>query len=999
MYAVCLAALLSLAWAQSPSVQLNAIDVEPMEIRPNLLANGGFEQVGAAGFPAGWEWSPRNTDAVCAVDEQVRRSGARSLRIRNGTPFGAHVYGMLWASEPVHLTPGKTYTLSGWFRSADPGIAHLMGGAGWQYRAAVPATAGRWQRAWVTFKAEEADTQFVARLSTESPTQGFWVDDLKLEEGLEPTASVPEDAPHALPVLDAAAGTLELPGDGPFGASFLLSVPAEGNYSLTAELSPDGRRASLMRRLGRGAYRVTVTGTTALPDDVPRRILLRVGMGPQRMSIADTSVAFVSPKRLAARLQAIQAALPSHRAVLERLSREKQPIAYPRVALTVLENFVGYAREDIARDPSRAAMQIREMEALLASLKVQLSRAVQGERLPEVPRRDASRRPRIVNGVFTAASLRPDGSTGPERPFYFHGYGAFGQVRADMEKWPGYGVNIIQVEFGPSSVFPSPEEQTDAPVRETLALLDRARRAGVMVDLLISPHYMPAWVFEKYPEMRRRREGFIGYCTHAPAGRELLQRFLNIVVPPLKDHPALNSICLTNEPVQMEEPCPFAEQAWRAWLARRHGNAETLNARWGTSYASFAEVPLPNPFTDSREGSRWYDYVRFNQEDFAEWHGLLARTIRRIAPNLPVHAKAMTWTMLNDGDVRYGVDPLLFARFSQINGNDAINWYSFGTGEFAQAWTQNAMGHDLQRSVLDAPVFNSENHLILDRDRRSIPPEHIYTALWQAAVHGQGATTIWVWERTHDPKSDFAGSIMHRPLCAEAVGRVNLDMNRAAHEMAALQRAPVEVLLLHSLTAMVQDGGRYTDCLGKLYTALAFLGVKVGFVTERQLEEGAPRGTVPLLIPNVSRLSAKALAGLAAYRGQKVGVGAGRLLAADEYGGRAAGLESSISFTYGRTTAADLLPPLSGLLARLGLQDGPRVTALGGGAAYGVAWRTARTASGPLVNMVNYLHKPITVQMVVGGKPARGRDVLRGVPIGPRVTLRPLEVRLVRLAP
>lgn len=40
--------------------------------------------------------------------------------------------------------------------------------------------------------------------------------------------------------------------------------------------------------------------------------------------------------------------------------------------------------------------------------------------------------------------------------------------------------------------------------------------------------------------------------------------------------------------------------------------------------------------------------------------------------------------------------------------------------------------------------------------------------LWEEAIRGLSATTFWVWERTDDPKSDFAGSLLHRP---EIVGR------------------------------------------------------------------------------------------------------------------------------------------------------------------------------------------------------------------------------------
>ena len=99
-----------------------------------------------------------------------------------------------------------------------------------------------------------------------------------------------------------------------------------------------------------------------------------------------------------------------------------------------------------------------------------------------------------------------------------------------------------------------------APVRELRNTLDRARKAGVAVCLLISPHYLPEWALAKWPHLRRHREGFLQYCLHATEGQELLQRFIAVLLEPLKDHPALHSICLSNEPVNKEEPCDAARE-------------------------------------------------------------------------------------------------------------------------------------------------------------------------------------------------------------------------------------------------------------------------------------------------------------------------------------------------------------------------------------------------------------------------------------------------------
>ena len=73
------------------------------------------------------------------------------------------------------------------------------------------------------------------------------------------------------------------------------------------------------------------------------------------------------------------------------------------------------------------------------------------------------------------------------------------------------------------------------------------------------------------------------------------------------------------------------------------------------------------------------------------------------------------------------------------------------------------------------------------------------------------------------------------------------DLNRAAVEVTALQQAPPQVAILQSPTAAVWDNGAYNDCLNKLYTALSFTGLKIGFAPERGLEGGQLSARAPAL--------------------------------------------------------------------------------------------------------------------------------------------------------
>ncbi|MBI4583909.1 MAG: beta-galactosidase [Planctomycetes bacterium] len=733
----------------------------------------------------------------------------------------------------------------------------------------------------------------------------------------------------------------------------------------------------------------------------------------------------LSPDQIGSRLAQCREKTAALKELVEQARAKKLDPAYPLVTVTTLENFVGYALDDLEHDETqRAADQLAALEPMARRTEEQLRSALSGKiRLPAVPRYVTS--PITISGPsFLARTIPVTQHTAHNpRPVFFVGYGAFGQVRADVEKFPAYGVNIIQVEFGPSNIFPREGETSDAAIRETLALLDRAAKANVAVNLLISPHYFPQWMLDKYPHMQVKTRGFLKYTLHAPEGQELLRRYLEIIIPPLKNHPALHSICLSNEPIHAEgSESTWADKDWRAWLRQRHGGIAALNAKWGAAYDSFDDVPRPDVYQLPKPMPAWYEFTLFSQEFFARWHRQMADTIHRLAPDLPVHAKAMTYTFFDENDHRFGVNADLFGEFSQINGNDSVNFWSHGLGDWAQGWpghakegrewkpsaphrtlgriegwVSDAKGCDLQRSVKDAPVFNSENHLIRDREMWPIPPEHVRAALWQAAVHGLSATTIWVWERTFDPKSDVAGSIMHRPACVEAVGHTALDLLRLAEEITALQRLKPQVAMLHSTAALVYDGKEHRKGLDKLYEALSFTGLKIGFVTERQLLAGNIPEVPVLLVPNARHLPSQALATLKRYRGKLVLVGDERALKFAEHDKpQEVFAAERLPYKHGETSTKALWEELLRRLPAWQVAPAVAVHDATGKPAWGVAWLTAERNGQRVVNLINYRHEPVTITLSAKGRIVSGLNLFDATPVHGPVVLRPLEPLLLQ---
>ena len=971
------------------------LTVLPFDPGANVVTNASFEAV-ENGCPAGWHWDPRNTDAKLAFDPQAPHTGRLAIKITNGTAFGAHVYGTLCLARPVPVKPGTSYTISAFVKtgSTSPGL-WIGGGEGWKVRRSLPATHGRWERVSHTFVTGEKEAEFVLRVCSDRPTDGVWLDDLSLREGVRPVPvalegaaltdfvdlapAEPPEVLHEGHAINTRWAPQRWPSDawsfcgGEFKAEGVATVgDASRAGCLEVELA-DAAGHTLARQqatLAAGTRAAVLTFRTELGVRAPETLTLTARMRrDDRLMACHTSVVkLVSAERVRTRLAPVAASRERLRAEVERLEKKGLGAA-SRVTLTVLDNFAPWVESDLADGKiDRAWDTVCLLDQMSVREEAHACTILNGQAIDfPVPRYETSKLE--ISRAQTIGTRRfPDGST--ERgPVLFTGYGHFGQVKRDIEKFEGYGCNIIQIEFGPNSVLPKETNTSDRTINEFLAVCDRAAKANVSIILLLSPHYFPEWALEKWPHLKACEGGFFKYCVHDPNARAVIEKSLRQVIPRVKNHPALHSVCLSNEPLSLDlSKCRVAAKAWPAWLQRRHGDIATLNARWGSSYADFASIPVPKPeFTDT---PACLDFVRFNCETFAEFHRWMADVVHSMAPDLPVHAKIMMGAHFQKTlHGFWSVDPGAFAALSQYNGNDAYNMYDKEGSLWNNGWRHCQAGYDFQRSMADLSVVNSENHIIVDRDLDVIPPAHIYEALWQNAIHGQSATTIWLWERCNDYVSDASGSILHRPDCVEAVGRCGLDLNRLSHEVAAIQNLAPSVVLLWSPSSVVL-GKNHEHNLGDVYEAATFLGQPLGFATEEKLATLAHTGVAPrpldtakvLILPQVTHLPDAARAGLDKLRaaGVKIAVYGG-VPTRNDYN-QPRDLSGYETLPAAGDTAA-LFAGLNERAASWGLPPAFQAVDVAGRPVFGVEVRSAPFGTGFVASVCNHLREPRTITL------------------------------------
>ncbi len=701
-------------------------------------------------------------------------------------------------------------------------------------------------------------------------------------------------------------------------------------------------------------------------------------------------LAVVSKKNVILELQKrLEAAKDSYKILGQKLAQieagKKVTPSYPAAAAAVVNVFLPLIGETLQdKDPEwkkidLAAGQLSEVEEILKTQMTRVEEILAGKQPALIVPAYVSGTAKVRDGSFYG-TVRIGDKIVENYPIIFQGFNFFPRQWSHLSSLRKCGFNIVQNEIGPWSVFP--EENKTGDVDWFRKFLDQAEKENVAVDLMLSPHYYPEWMAGKFPKLKEWGWQY----SDAPENRAFLKKYIDYLVPRVKDSKGLLSICLANEPGFPEgaaRVCPESIKKWAGWLKNKYGTVAALNAIYGTTYSSFAEIKPPEQSAGKPAKLDWSGFI---QEDFTDWHRFLADSVHQAGPAIPVHTKFLIDWILLEPD-RNVVDlPELFGQLTDINGNDGWGtiWASFC--------------HDLQKSVADKPVFNSENHLIQDYYEGYVSPGSIRLAQWRQVVHGLCASTVWAWD-WYNPSDKagtelFTGNIMYRPACLLAASKAALDMMRLSPEITLLQNQKSGIFLLWSPSDIFHRP-QITSLILKIYEAAHLLGQRVGFITERQLENGKEVSGGPIIIPGTVNLSGKAFSTLKKIHEKKgrdlVFVGEA-CLTQDEYGRK----------------RVEALKPALNLKADLATRDlwkilysrykSPEVQLQEDGKpAWNIEYRSARTGRDFMVILLNHEDRARKIRITVNGSAPHLLDRMSEIPADNPLSLEPQDVRLIKI--
>ena len=383
--------------------------------------------------------------------------------------------------------------------------------------------------------------------------------------------------------------------------------------------------------------------------------------------------------------------------------------------------------------------------------------------------------------------------------------------------------------------------------------LKDAEDANIAMDLLISTlGSFPEFMYDMYEDMRYSGSNTRFNIGH-PKTREMIALYIKTIINAVKDFKSLHSICLLNEPsynvVQIGD---YFLSDWRAFLQEKYGSVTSLNQIYGTSYSGFNAVPFPtfdtrnSQFLPTTEFSSQYpvvnyDFMTFNNLVLDGYHKFIGDEVRKWAPDIPLHTKIQQitnedWSYFRN-HVYYGYNYEVLTNYSDLAGNDS--WSILQSDVKATTdYYKKLQWYDLLRSVKFTPVFNSEDHVQGDGDVRMIPEfaPKIASDVWQGALHGSTFATIWTWDYGSSPDyPDIYLTAGTKPDAVAKTGRTNLDLNRLANEVTAMQNAQSDVALFYNDISRVYDIS-FNNVVTQAYTATILGGKKLDFITDNSID-------------------------------------------------------------------------------------------------------------------------------------------------------------------
>ncbi|QLQ35835.1 beta-galactosidase [Micromonospora robiginosa] len=273
---------------------------------------------------------------------------------------------------------------------------------------------------------------------------------------------------------------------------------------------------------------------------------------------------------------------------------------------------------------------------------------------------------------------------------------------ADIALMREAGVNLVTVGvFAWSRLEPAPGRHTFDWLDRVLDLLHDGGIRAALATPTASP---PPWFTHAHPDampvtadgIRLHHGSRDTYCAAAPAYRAAARRIAETLAARYAHHPALALWHVHNE-YGTTCHCPHTETAFRRWLVERHGDLDTLNDAWATSfwgqhYADWAHVGAPRATQYLANPGQLLDFRRFWSDTLLSAYTEQRDVLRAANPAVPVTTNFVLGDWVPVDHARWAREVDLVAVDHYPDRVDAAEEQTALAADLARGWARHGAG-------------------------------------------------------------------------------------------------------------------------------------------------------------------------------------------------------------------------------------------------------------------------------------------------------------------